>query len=134
MGVTLLKEDSLAHIQYANPNLTADDPKLLINQVSSISGRITIVSAFGCSLVLDYAFGALSLHVTVTLVTPVGNVTIVNAELDPSNPTVSLGGSIGPFKAEANVSFNFSDMVLSVSGQVCAPFVGCKKGSTTLHV
>ena len=134
MNVASTKEDTLAHIDYQDANLKVDDPNLLVNKVSSTGGQIVIVSAFGCSLVLNYSFGAMSLQVTVVLQTPVGSITIINAELDPNNPTVNLGGSIGPFKAEATVSFNFGTMVLSVSGQVCAPLVGCKTGSASIHV
>jgi hypothetical protein len=134
MTVALSKSDTLSHIEYQNKDLHLDDPNALYNKVSSPNGRIVIVSAFGCSLVLNYSFGALSLHVDVTLETPVGSVRLANADLDPSNPTIKVGGSIGPFKAEVTVNFNFSTMVLSATGEVCAPLLGCKKGSISIHV
>jgi len=130
---TLNSADTLAHIDYQD-KIDADDPKLLRNQVSSTGGQIVIVSAFGCSLVLNYSFGPGDLNVNVTLQTPVGNITIINTDLNPQNPSITLGGSINSFKAEATVSFDFSSMVITASGEVCAPFVGCKSGSVTINV
>ena len=134
MQPNLSQQDTLQHIEYDNPDLDRDDPSLLINRISSPNGQIVIVSAFGCSLVLNYSFSINDLHADVTLVTPVGSVRIINADLTPSNPSITLGGSIDGFKAEASVSFDFSSMNLTASGEVCAPLVGCKRGSVVIHV
>jgi hypothetical protein len=126
--------DTLVHIGYDNEQQKIDDPAALHNQVSSTGGRIVIVSAFGCSLVVEYSFTATGLNIQLILETPVGSVTIASTTLNPSNPSITVGGSIGPFKAEATVSFDFATMTLTASGEVCAPFAGCKKGSITIHV
>lgn len=126
-------QDTLSHIEYQD-RIDADDPALLRNQVSSTNGQIVIVAAYGCSLVLNYSFGPGDLNVNVTLQTPVGNVTLINTDLNPNNPSITLGGSINSFKAEATVSFDFGSMQLTASGQICAPILGCKSGSVTIHV
>src|SRR5512133_4389174 len=125
MKPTISREDTLSQISYSGNVIKADDPSLLRNQVSSTDGRVVIVSAFGCSLVLNYSFGALDIHVTVVLETPVGSITIINVNLDPTNPTIKLGGIIDSFKAEASVSFSFSSLELTATGEICAPLVGC---------
>lgn len=127
------KEDALSHIDYEE-KIDADDPESLRNRVASVDGRIVIVSAFGCSLVLYYSFNITSISIQVKLETPVGSKTIVDVELNPSNPSITLGGSLNSFKAEVTVAFDFGTMVLSATGEICAPFVGCKKGSISLHV
>lgn len=126
--------DKLPHLTYQNEHLKLDDPSLLRNQVSSTNGQITIIGAYGCSLVLDYSFGAMSLTVGIALQTPVGSVTLINGTLGPNKPTLTAGGSVGSFKAEATVSFDFGTKILSASGEICAPFVGCKSGGTQVHV
>jgi hypothetical protein len=134
MKPTISREDTLPHVAYSEHAIDADDPNNLFNQVSSTAGRIVIISAFGCSLVLNYYFEAAGLHVDVTLETPVGNKTLINADLNPSNPEICVGGSINGFKAEACVALDFSTMELVASGEVCAPVLGCKKGAVTIHV
>lgn len=134
MAVQTSQEDTLPNIAYANETQDAADNTSLRNQVSSTDGQIVIVAAYGCSLVLNYSFVSAGINVTVVLQTPLGNVTILNATLDASNPSITLGGSIGSFKAQATVSFNFSNNVLSASGEICAPFLGCKKGSVSITV
>lgn len=83
---------------------------------------------------LYYSFGPLSLQINIVLETPVGNVTLFSGALNPTTPTITIGGSIDYFKAEATVSFDFSTKVLTASGEVCAPIVGCKSGSVSIHV
>jgi|SRR5690606_6831552 hypothetical protein len=134
MSVQLTKDDSLSHISFANDQLDPDDPKALRNQVAAIDGSITIVAAFGCKLVLNWSFTTTALNISLVLDTPVGSITLGSASLNPSNPTFSIGGSIDSFKAEATVSFDFSSMTLTASGEVCAPLVGCKKGSISVNV
>lgn len=133
MKPQMAENDTLSHIEYGD-KIDADDPKLLRNQVSATNGRIVIVSAFGCSLVLDWSFGADGVHVRVVLETPVGSITIIDTTLNASNPSITLGGSIDSFKAEATITFDFSKLELTGTGEICAPFVGCKKGSFSLKV
>lgn len=134
MTTQVTAADTLAHIGYENEHQKTDDAAALYNQVSSTAGRIVIVSAFGCSLVVVYSFTATGLNIQLILETPVGNVTLANTTLNPSKPSITVGGSIGPFKAEATVSFDFKTMTLTASGEVCAPLVGCKKGSVSIRV
>ncbi|GGA06743.1 MAG: hypothetical protein COW16_10195 [Sphingomonadales bacterium CG12_big_fil_rev_8_21_14_0_65_65_10] len=133
MKPQMAEKDTLSHIDYGE-KIDADDPKLLRNQVSATDGRIVIVSAFGCSLVLNWSFGADGVHVQVVLETPVGSVTIIDTTLNASKPSITLGGSIDSFKAEATITFDFSNLELSGTGEVCAPIVGCKKGSFSIKV
>ncbi len=138
MPVTTTQDDLLPHIAYQDTQALqssgSGQARNLSETVASPSGRIVIVSAFGCSLVLNWQFTSSAVQVTLTLETPVGSATLGSATIDPSNPTVTIGGSVGGFKAEATLSFNFSTLVLSFSAQVCAPFLGCKSASGSLHL
>ena len=134
MKPTLTKSDNLASISYENENLDVNDQSMLRNQVSAADGSITIISGFGCSLVLNWSFSSTAININVVLQTPVGGITLINATLDAQNPSITFGGSVGPFKAEGTVSFDFSAMTLTASGEVCAPFAGCKSGSVTIGV
>ena len=126
--------DNLAHIKYENENIDIDDVKSLRNQVSSTDGRIVIVAGFGCSLVLTYSVSFSGVNVSLVLETPVGNVTIGSGTLDASHPSITVGGSIGKFKAEATISFDVGTKVLNAAGEVCVPVLGCKKGGISLHL
>lgn len=134
MPVQLSQEDTLPHIDFANDQMDAEDPNALRNRVSSVDGQITIVAAFGCKVVLNYSFTTSALNVSLVLETPVGNVTLGSGTLNPSNPSFTIGGSINGFKAEATVSLDFSSLVLTAQGEVCAPFLGCKKGQVSIHL
>lgn len=134
MQPTLSKEDTLSHIDYDNKDLDHNDPNLLSNQVSAVSGSITIVAAFGVSLVLDWEVGLSEISIRIVLKTPVGSKSLISVELTPTNPKVKVGGSIDGFKAEAEVSVDFSTKKLTASGEVCAPLVGCKKGSVSVNL
>ncbi|WP_404336678.1 hypothetical protein AB2M62_19960 [Sphingomonas sp. MMS12-HWE2-04] len=134
MAVQTSQQDTLSNIAYENELLDAADASLLRNQVSSTDGQIVIVSAFGCSLVFNYSFGSDAIDISIVLQTPLGNETLASGTLNPNNPSITVGGSIGSFKAQATVSFDFGTMVFTASGEVCAPIVGCKKGSISVHV
>lgn len=134
MQPTFSKQDTLSDIEYDNPDLDREDPNLLANQVSSISGSITIIAAFGVALVLDYSVSLSGINIQIVLKTPVGSKVLVNVELTPSKPSITVGGSIDGFKAKATVSFDFGTKVLSAEGEVCAPLVGCKKGKVSVHL
>ena len=138
------QNDLLPHIKYqqepaqgASPQsmaAAAPPAQSLAARASSTDGSITIISAFGCSVVLNYSLSTSEIDVSLVLKTPVGSVTLGHASLNPQNPSITLGGSIGSFKAEATVSLDFSTLVLTAKGTVCAPFVGCKSGQVQIHL
>lgn len=105
----------------------------LLERVASTDGSITVIAAFGCSVVLNYGLSTSSIQVTVKLQTPVGSGTLGSATLDASHPTVKLGGPVGPFKAEVDVSFDSSTLILATDATICA-FAGCRTGHVEVHV
>jgi hypothetical protein len=134
MPVRISTTDTLPHIRYADESAIADNPNSLRNRVSSTDGRLVIVSAFGCSLVLNYSFATNGINVNVTLETPIGSVVILNGELTTTNPSITLGGSIGNFKAEATISFEFETLTLNAQGEICIPLIGCKSGGFSIRL
>ena len=72
--------------------------------------------------------------ITIKLKTPFGDVDLGKCELTSTKPSCKLGGSIDGFKAEVDLDVDLAAMSLKICGEVCAPFVGCKKGCTTLHI
>lgn len=138
MPVSVTRDDLLPHIQYqdaqSSQQATAGQARNLSETVASPSGRIVIVSAFGCSLVLVWQFGSAVLQVSIILETPLGTVTLGSATIDTSNPTITIGGSAFGFKAEATIGFDFGTLVLSFNASVCAPLLGCKNASGSIHL
>ena len=134
MQPTFSKQDTLSDIEYDNPDLDREDPDLLVNQISSISGTITILAAFGASLVLDYRASLKAINFQIVLQTPVGSKVLASGELTRSDPTVTVGGSIDSFKAKATVSMDFLTAVLTAEGEVCVPVIGCKKGKVSIRL
>lgn len=63
-----------------------------------------------------------------------GKVRIAGVDLNPNHPTAKIGGSALGFKAEATLTYDFSTSVLTIQATGCAPFVGCKTGSTQIHL
>lgn len=140
MPAQFTTEDLLPHIANQQPvghalTATTDAANLpLHDQVSAIRGQIVLIAAFGCSVVLSYDVQATMIQVDLTLQTPLGNVSLGHAQLDPQHPSITLGGSVAGFKAEVTLSFDFSTLELTGTATVCAPFVGCKKGSFSFRL
>jgi hypothetical protein len=78
---------------------------------------------------LCYDFSAPGVSVTAKLL----GVTLGTCSIDPSNPQCTLGGSVNGFKAEATVHVNFDQKTITLSVELCVPFLGCKDYSTTLN-
>ena len=72
--------------------------------------------------------------ISITLKTPFGDVSLGKCELTSMKPSCKLGGSIDGFKAEVDLDFDITNLTLKICGEACAPFVGCKKGCTTIHI
>jgi hypothetical protein len=69
----------------------------------------------------------------VTVTVTLAGVTIGRAVLDPQHTSATIGGSVAGFKAEVTLTVDFTAATLTISAEVCAPFVGCKDYSTTIH-
>jgi len=52
-------------------------------------------------------------------------VRIGGGTLNPSNPSVTIGGSVAGFKAEVTLTADFSAKQITYKVEVCAPIVGC---------
>jgi hypothetical protein len=74
-------------------------------------------------LTIELCFDPTARTVTVT-VTLFGTV-ILRRVLDATNPTVTVGGSVDSFKAQVTVTLDLGRGVVSISGEFCAPLVGC---------
>ena len=59
-------------------------------------------------------------------------VKIGGGTINPSNPTITIGGGALGFKAEVTLSADFSKDQVSYKITLCAPFVGCKDYSGIL--
>ena len=131
MPARFATEDLLPHIE--SPAATSGATNLM-EAATAVSGCLNLFSAFGCTVKVCYAVNLSDVTVTAELDTPVGNVNLGSATLDPSNPTIKLGGHIGGFKAEVTIGFEVSSMTLTIEGSVCAPLVGCKTGKTSVVI
>jgi len=88
----------------------------------------------------SWSFGPLSVSVCVDLSVPdisvtvtLLGVTIGKVVLNPQNTSATIGGSVAGFKAEVTFTADFTAETLTISAEVCAPFVGCKDAGTTIH-
>ena len=70
-----------------------------------------------------------SVSVTVKLL----GVTLGTCSLDTNNPQCTVGGSVDGFKAEVTTQVDFTQHTITLTVELCAPIVGCKDYSTTLH-
>ena len=95
---------------------------------------ITLFSFAGASLKVCFDIAGDNITVSVILSTPLGDVTLGKGVLNASNPTITIGGGFGGFKAEATISYNVSKSELTIGGKICAPIVGCESGSTTIKL
>jgi hypothetical protein len=68
----------------------------------------------------DFTLSPLSITVTLKLL----GITIASGSLNPSNPTITLGGSAGGFTAEVTLTLNPSVPSMDYHVEVSAPIVG----------
>ncbi len=52
--------------------------------------------------------------------------------INPSNPSITIGGGALGFKAEVTLSADFNARQVTYQVEVCAPFAGCKAYSGVL--
>lgn len=52
--------------------------------------------------------------------------------LSQAHPACKIGGSVGPFKAELDLTLDIGGKKLDYKLTVCAPFVGCHSKSGTI--
>jgi hypothetical protein len=88
---------------------------------------------------INWSFGPLTINACLDLSVPsvsvavtLLGVTLASCTLSPSNPGCTIGGSVDGFKAEVTLGFQTSPLALTISGQLCAPIVGCKSFSVTI--
>ncbi len=107
-------------------NLATANLNALEHRVSATGGCIKFLG------VLEICFEISGEAVTLSV--KLLGVTIGKVTLNPSNTCATVGGSAAGFKAEVKLCVNFRDLVLTISGEVCAPIVGCKKGETHIRL
>jgi len=121
MAVTYYKEDILPQV---------GGPDSLITRASSINGCITLLGV----LKICYSLSTDSVSISAELDTPFGTASLGSCTLNLQHTECVLGVDKWGFKAQVTISFDFSTLVLTLCGKVCAPFVGCKEGCTSIHL
>lgn len=107
--------------QLYDPADTASAEAVLLAQCVTYSiGPLTITACLDISVP--------SVSVTATLF----GTTIASCTLSTSSPGCTIGGSVDGFTAEVTLGFQTNPLAITISGQVCAPLVGCKSFSTTI--
>ena len=88
---------------------------------------------------VNWSIGVLSVQACIDTSVPSVSLTVTlagfqlaNCTLSPSNPSCTVGGSVDGFKAEVSITFDPNAPSITISGQLCAPFVGCKSFSVTI--
>lgn len=101
---------------------------------AAADNSITIFSEFGVSVVLTYALSTSGVNLSLDLDTHFGDVSLGNVTLNASNPSATLGGHIGGFEAEIEVSLDLTAKTLTVSGTIKIPIIGDKKFKKTISL
>ncbi|CCI26948.1 MULTISPECIES: hypothetical protein [Microcystis] len=135
MQVTTTQADLLPHIsteQGVPQAATMEVPTSATVAQEAVSGSYTF---FGF-LEVDYSLSISPPQIKVDLfINALGQkIRIAGVDLNPNHPTAKIGGSALGFKAEVELSFDFNTYILTIKATGCAPFVGCKTGSTTIHL
>ncbi len=60
------------------------------------------------------------------------SVRIGGGTIDPSHPSITIGGGVAGFKAEVTLTADFGAKHLKYKIDLCAPLVGCKTYNGTL--
>jgi|688.fasta_scaffold878249_1 hypothetical protein len=136
MQVTTSASDLLPHIALnegtSSPINLSTAAVAANTALEGVSGSYT----FFTYLEVDYSLSISPPDVKVDLfINALGQkIRIAGADLNPNNPTAKIGGSILGFKAEVVLTFDFNTYNLTIQATGCAPFAGCKTGSTTIHL
>ena len=87
---------------------------------------------------VSYSIGPLTINACIDTSVPSASLTVTllgttlaSCTLSPDHPSCQIGGSIDGFKAQIDVTFSASPLSVTVTGELCAPIVGCKKFSHT---
>lgn len=72
--------------------------------------------------------------ITVSLMTPFGNLEIGRAVLSPADSSVTISGGTFGFKGQVTVRIDFSQWTVSINATGCAPLAGCDSASKTFHI
>lgn len=140
MQVTTTQTDLLSHIP------TNEGVPESANIVTSSIATSTETTSFAEGVSGSYTFfGFLEVDYSLSISPPQVKVDVfINAlgqkiriagvDLNPNNPTAKIGGSALGFKAEVELAFDFNTYILKITATGCAPFVGCKSGSTSVHL
>jgi len=141
MKVTTTSIDVLPHIvtnegrpsqvNFMLPAVTATNATPATT-MDAVSGSYTF---FGF-LEVDYSLSIFPPEVQLDLyINALGEkVRIAGVDLNPNNPTATIGGSALGFKAELTATFNFDTDILTLQAKGCVPVIGCKSGSTQIHL
>lgn len=116
MAITSAKADVLGHIQEGQV-----DAKSLQQFCNSFS-----ISALTIKYCLDLSVPEITLEVYLA------GVRIGGGTINPSNPSITIGGSIAGFKAEATLSADFDSKQAKYSITLCVPVFGCTNYSGVL--
>jgi hypothetical protein len=88
---------------------------------------------------INWGVGPLSIHACLDTSVPSVSVEVTllgqkigSCVLSPSKQDCSIGASIDGFKAEVKLALQTNPLALVISGQICAPLVGCKSFSVTI--
>jgi hypothetical protein len=68
----------------------------------------------------------------ITVKVYLAGILIGSGTINPSNPSITIGGSALGFKAEVTLTADFSKRQVTYKIEVCAPIVGCKAYSGVL--
>jgi hypothetical protein len=90
----------------------------------------------------SFSFNIVFLHIAGTVDTAVPSidltasilgVDIAHVHLDPSHPSVKIGGSVGLFKAVVELTLRTNPTRLIVDAELCVPIHGCDKYHKEIH-
>jgi len=131
MAVKRLPGDALPHIQTTTHNYAAmaaapaaedaTTQAFLENQ----SGSITIGP-----IKIDYSWSLNPPEFDFTAY--LLGVQIGSGTINAQNPSITVGGSVDGFKAEAKVTLGMNPLQIVIVLTICAPFVGCYSKTITI--
>ncbi|PYQ27007.1 MAG: hypothetical protein DMF56_21900 [Acidobacteria bacterium] len=116
MAITEAKQDALAYIKEGQLDEASFQQFCNSFSVSALTIKYCIDLAIPQVSVEVYLFGA----------------RIGGGVINPSNPSITIGGSVAGFKAEVKLTADFTKNQVTYNITLCAPIVGCKNYSGVL--
>lgn len=99
-----------------------------------IPPEMLAVFRFSLNIVFLHIEGTVNTSVpSIDLTASVLGVTIGHVHLDPSHPSVKIGGSVGLFKAVVELTLRTNPTRLIVDAELCVPIHGCDKYHREIH-